>query len=63
MKKYHLTFLRDGMQCTAFTEISSIAMFIAIEKELGRKIHILYSREVPEEEWEIVKEEGLYFTY
>lgn len=63
MKKYHLTFLRDGMQYTAFAEISSIAMFIAIEKELGRKIHILYSREVPEEEWEIVKEEGLYFTY
>jgi hypothetical protein len=51
MKYYHLTFLRDGKYFTALTIATSIANFILIEKELGREVHILYSREIDEEEY------------
>jgi hypothetical protein len=56
MKKYHLTVLRDGIYKTIFGEISSIEAFVKIEQELGREIHVLYSRELSNEEWKIVKE-------
>ncbi len=59
MKKYHLTFLRDGKYCTEFTEATSIEIFIATEIELGREIHILYSRELSFEEFILAKELGL----
>ena len=51
MKHYHLTFLRDGKYFTAFTCITTIANFLLIEIELGREVHILYSREITEEEY------------
>ena len=53
MKKYHLTILRNGEYETLFGEFTSIARFIAIEKELGIKVHILYSRELTQEEYEV----------
>jgi hypothetical protein len=55
MKKYHLTILRNGKYETIFGEMSSIENFIAIEKELGREVHVLYSRELSEDEWELIK--------
>jgi hypothetical protein len=55
MKKYHLTILRNGKHRTIFGEISSIASFLIIEKESGNETHILYSRELSEDEWELVK--------
>ena len=51
MKHYHLTFLRDGKYFTAFACITSIETFLLIEKDLGREVHILYSREITEEEY------------
>lgn len=59
MKRYHLTFLRDGKYVTQFAEVSSIEAFMAIEIELGREIHLLYSRELSIDEWVRVKELGL----
>jgi hypothetical protein len=59
MRKYHLTFLRDGKYVTQFAEVSSLESFMAIEKELGREVHLLYSRELNKFEWERVKELGL----
>ena len=59
MKKYHLTILRNGKYETIFGEISSIEAFLVIEKEIGREVHILYSRELSNEEWEKVKNLGL----
>ena len=59
MKKYHLTILRNGKHETIFGEMSSIEAFLAIEKELDREVHILYSRELSNEEWERVKNLGL----
>jgi len=53
MKYYHLTFLRDGEYITAFACTTSIANFILIEKSLGRDVHILYSREIDEEEHDL----------
>ena len=53
MKYYHLTFLRDGKHITVFTETKSVANFLVIEKTLGREVHILYSREVSEEEYNL----------
>ena len=52
MKYYHLTFLRDGKYITAFTCTTSIANFLLIEKTLGQETHILYSREITEEEYD-----------
>ena len=51
MKHYHLTFLRDGKYFTAFACTTSIANFLLIEKELGREVYILYSREITKEEY------------
>lgn len=51
MKYYHLTILRNGKYETIFAYISSIEKFLLIEKELGREVHILYSREITEEEY------------
>ena len=51
MNKYHLTIIRNGNYETLFAEITSIESFIAIEKELGRDVHILYSRELSAYEW------------
>ena len=51
MKYYHLTFLRDCKYVTAFACTTSIANFLLIEKELGREVHILYSRDITEEEY------------
>jgi len=59
MKKYHLTFLRNGKYVTQFAEVSSIESFMAIEIELGREIHLLYSRQLSIDEWIRVKELGL----
>ena len=53
MKYYHLTFLRDGKYFTVFTCITTIANFLLIEKDLGREVHILYSREITEEEYNL----------
>jgi hypothetical protein len=53
MKYYHLTFLRDGKYVTAFACTKSITNFILIEKELGREVHILYSREIDEGEYNL----------
>lgn len=53
MKHYHLTFLRDGKYVTAFAHTTSITNFLLIEKELGREVHILYSREITEEEYNL----------
>ena len=55
MKRYQLTILRDAKYYTHFAEITSIETFMAIEKELGREIHLLYSRELTLEEWETAK--------
>ena len=54
MKYYHLTFLRDGKHTTIFTMTTSIANFLLVEKTLGREIHILYSRELSEEEYNLL---------
>jgi hypothetical protein len=51
MKYYHLTILRDGEYVTAFACTTSITNFLLFEKELGREVHILYSREITEEEY------------
>jgi hypothetical protein len=59
MKKYHLTFLRNGVYQTAFCETTSIEIFLAIEKELGREIHLIYSRELTEDEYKIAKQNNL----
>lgn len=56
MKKYHLTILRNDIYETIFGEMSSIASFLLIEKELGSKTHVLYSRELSEDEWTLVKQ-------
>jgi len=55
MKKYHLTILRNGTYQTIFGEMSSITSFLLIEKEIGNDTVILYSRELSEDEWELVK--------
>jgi hypothetical protein len=51
MKYYHLTFLRDGKYVTAFAHTTGITNFLLIEQQLGRESHILYSREICEEEY------------
>lgn len=53
MKYYHLTFIRDGINHTAFIQSSSIVSFLTIEKEFGYKTHIIYSRETTKEEYEL----------
>jgi hypothetical protein len=53
MKYYHLTFLRDGEYVTAFAHTTSITNFLLIEKTLGREVHILYSREIDEEQYNL----------
>ena len=53
MKYYHLTFLRDGEYITVFACTTSITNFLLIEKALGREVHILYSREIDEEEYNL----------
>ena len=63
MKRYHLTFLRNGKYVTQFAEVSSLEAFMAIEIELGREIHLLYSRELSIDEWVRVKELGLRLNY
>jgi hypothetical protein len=55
MKKYHLTILRNDKYETIFGEMSSITSFLLIEKQIGNKTHVLYSRELTESEWELVK--------
>ena len=59
MKRYHLTFLRDGKYVTRFAEVSSLEAFMATEIELGRQIHLLYNRELTIDEWTRVQELGL----
>ena len=59
MKKYHLTILRNGKYETLFGEVTSIEVFLAIEKELGREVHVLYSRELSNEEYKKALELGL----
>lgn len=59
MKKYHLTVLRNGKYETLFGEFTSIETFLAIEKELGREVFILYSRELTLEEYKNVRDLGL----
>lgn len=54
MKKYHLTILRNGKYETLFGEFTSIEEFIVIEKKLGREVHIIYSRELSQEEYKII---------
>jgi hypothetical protein len=51
MKYYHLTFLRDGKYVTCFAFTTGITNFLLIEKDLGREVHILYSREITEIEY------------
>jgi hypothetical protein len=53
MKYYHLTILRDGKYVTAFAHTTSITKFLLIEKTLGREVHILYSREIDEEQYNL----------
>ncbi len=52
MKYYHLTILRDGKYVTAFAYITSITNFLLNEKILGKEVHILYSREIDEEQYD-----------
>jgi hypothetical protein len=59
MKRYHLTFLRDGKYVTEFAEVSSLEAFMAIEINLGREVHLLYSRELSQDEWKDAKSLGL----
>jgi len=54
MKKYHLTILRNGEYQTVFGEMSSITSFLMVEKQLGNETHILYSRELSDDEWELI---------
>jgi hypothetical protein len=56
MKKYHLTILRNGELETLFGEMSSVTSFLMIEKELGHITYVLYSRELTDVEWELVKQ-------
>ena len=51
MKHYHLTIIRNGKYETLFAELSSISAFILIEKELGREVHVIYSRQVDQIEY------------
>lgn len=51
MKKYHLTIIRNGKYETHFAEITSITNFLLIERKLGRETHVLYSREITNEEY------------
>jgi hypothetical protein len=55
MKKYHLTILRNGKCKTIFGEMSSITSFLMVEKQLGNETHILYSRELSDDEWKSIK--------
>jgi len=55
MKKYHLTILRNGKLETLFGEMSSVTSFLMIETELGYETYILYSRELTDSEWELVR--------
>jgi hypothetical protein len=55
MKKYHLTILRNGKYETLFGEFSTIGSFLLIEKELGREVYILYSRELTDMEYDLFK--------
>ena len=59
MKYYHMTVKRDGVRFTVFTLTSSIAHFLAIEKELGRRTFVEYSREIDREEYEFAIDHGL----
>jgi hypothetical protein len=54
MKKYHLTILRNGKYQTIFFETSSVTSFLMVEKQLGNETHILYSRELSDDEWKLV---------
>ena len=54
MKKYHLTILRNGKYQTIFFETSSVTSFLMVEKRLGNETHILYSRELSDDEWKLV---------
>ena len=53
MKAYHLTILRNGKHETIIAEMSSIASFLILEKELGYEIFVIYSREITIDEFEI----------
>jgi hypothetical protein len=55
MKKYHLTILRNGKYETIFGEMSSVTSFLLIEKELGHETYVLYSRELTDSEFELIK--------
>lgn len=55
MKKYHLTILRNAVYTTIIGEMSSIVTFLLIEKEVGNDTHILYSRELSDDEYKIFK--------
>jgi hypothetical protein len=61
MKKYHLTILRNDIYETIFGEMSSIASFLLIEKELGNKTYVLYSRELSKDEWTLVEQQKEYY--
>jgi hypothetical protein len=52
MKYYHLTILRNGKYDTAFAYTTSITNFLLNEKILGNEVHILYSREIDEEQYD-----------
>jgi hypothetical protein len=55
MKKYHLTILRNGNYLTIFAELRSITSFILSEKDDGNDTLILYSREMSDYEWDLIK--------
>jgi hypothetical protein len=55
MKKYHLTILRNGKFLTIFDEMSSITSFLMVEKQLGNETQILYSKELSDDEWKLIK--------
>jgi hypothetical protein len=57
MKKYHLTILRNGSYLTTYVQAPSIAIFLLNEAEFNLNTHILYSRELSDEEWESLHEE------
>lgn len=59
MKKYHLTYIRDGKYHSVFCEVSSIANFITNERGIYRPCHIVYSREVDINEWNDAFTNGL----
>ena len=49
--KYAFSLQKQGFSVSYTPYLTSIANFLLIEKNIGRDVHILYSREITEEEY------------